>query len=71
VLDNECNQNFSPLTSYEIQDQNDKGFISQTFQLVEISSQSLSENLQGDKDGNDISVSWHGGHPKKLYSCLN
>ena len=32
-LDSECNQNFSSLTNNQIQDQDDKGFISQTFQL--------------------------------------
>lgn len=71
MLDDECNQNFSSLTNYEIQNQDDKGFTGQTFQSVEISSQSLSKNLQGDKDENDISLSWHGGHPKQLYSCLD
>ena len=35
-LDSECNQNFSSLTNNQIQDQDDKGFISQTFQSKEI-----------------------------------
>lgn len=64
MLDNECNHNFSPLTDYESQDQDDKKFISQTFQSEEISSQSLFEILQGDKGESDISVSWPGGHPE-------
>ena len=71
ILDDGWNQNFSPLTNYEIQDQDDKGFISQTFQSVEISSQSLYENMQGNKDKIDILVSWHGGHAEQLYTCLN
>jgi len=71
MLDNECNQKFYPLTNYESQNKDDKGFTRHTFQSVEISSQSLSENLQGVKDKNDISVSWHGGHLEQLYSCLN
>lgn len=45
MLDNEWNQNFSSWNNYEIHDQGDKGFISQKFQWVEISSQSLSKNL--------------------------
>lgn len=71
MLDDECNQNFYPLTNYEIRNQYDKGFTRKTFQSVEISSQSLSKNLQGDKDENEISLSWHGGHPEQLYSCLD
>ena len=27
--------------------------------------------MQGDKDENKISVSWHGGHPEQMYSCLD
>jgi len=70
-LDNECNQYFSPLTNYESQNQDDKGFMRQTFQSVEISSQSLSEIMHGDKGESDILVSWPGGHPVQLYSYLN
>jgi len=70
-LGNECNQNFSPLTGYESQNQDDKGFTRQTFQSVEVLSPSLFESLQGVKDKSDISVSWHGGHPEQLCSCLN
>lgn len=64
MFDNECNQNCSSLTKYEIEDQDDKGCISQTCQSVGISSQTLSEHMQGDKDESDILVSWHGGHPE-------
>lgn len=71
MLDDEYNQKFSPFTNYEIQNQDDKGFTKQTFQSVEISSQILSENLQGDKDENDISLSWHGGHLEQLYNWLD
>ena len=31
-LDDECNQNFSPLTNYECQSQDDNGFTKQTLQ---------------------------------------
>lgn len=71
MLDDGCNQNFSSLTNYEIPDQDHKGFISQTFQSLEISSQSLSENMQGGKDENDISISWHRDYPKQMYSALD
>ena len=71
MLDIECIQSLPPLTIYEFQDQDDKSFLKQTFSSVEISSQSLFESLQGDKDENKISVSWHGGHPKNMYSCLD
>ena len=27
--------------------------------------------MQGNKGESDISVSWPGGHPKQMYSCLN
>jgi len=69
-MDNECNQNFSPLTDYESQNQDDNSFTRQTFQSVEVSSQSSSESLQGVKDKSYISVSWHGSHPKQVCSCL-
>ena len=34
MLDNECIQSLSPLTNYEFQNQNDKGFNSQTLKSV-------------------------------------
>ena len=71
MLDIECIQSLPPLTDYEFQNQDDKFFSKQTFSSVEISSQSLSESLQGDKDENKISVSWHGGQPEQIYSCLD
>ena len=71
MLDNECIQILSPLTNSEFQNQDDKGFSSQTLQSIGISSQNLSESLQGDKDENNISVSWHGGHLEQMYSCLD
>jgi len=70
-FDNECNHNFSPSTDYESQNQDDNGFTSQTFQSIEISSQSAVENMQGDKDKSDISISWHAGHTQQMYNCLN
>ena len=67
-LDDKCNQNFSPLTDYESQNQDDNGFTRQTLQSVEISSQSSSESLQGDKDEGIISVSWHASHTQQMYN---
>ena len=60
MLDNECIQSLSPFIEYELQDQDDESLFKQTFSSVEISSQSL----QRDKDENNISISWHGGHPE-------
>lgn len=54
-LDDECNPNFSPLIDYESKNQNDNSFTIQTLQLVEISSQRIVENMQGDKDKSDFS----------------
>ena len=71
MLDNECIQILSPLTNYEFQNQDDKGFSSQILQSLGISSQKLSKILQGDKDENNISIPWHGGHPKQMYSFLD
>ena len=81
MLDNERIQSISSFIDYELQDQDDKNFLKQTFSSVEISSQSLSENLkvsqnnhrlilQGNKVKNDNLVSWHGGHPEHMYSYL-
>lgn len=70
-LNDECNQNFSPLTNYESQNQDDNGFTRQTLQSIEISSQRLVENMQGHKDKSDISVSWHAGYTQQMCSCLN
>ena len=42
MLNIECIQSIPPLTTYEFQNQDDKGFNSQTLQLVGISSQILS-----------------------------
>ena len=53
MLDNECIQSLSPLTNYEFQNQDVKGFNCQTLKSVGISSQKLSESLQGDKDENN------------------
>ena len=44
MLDNECIQSFSPFIDYELQDQDDKSFLKQTFPSVEISSKNLSES---------------------------
>ena len=71
MLNIEGIQSIPLLTKYEFHNQDDKGFNSQTLQSVGISSQNLSESLQGDKDENKISVSWHGGHPEQMYSCLD
>ena len=71
MLDNEWIQSLYPLIGYEIQDQDDKSFLKLTFSSIEISSQSLSESLQGDKYENNISVSWHGGHLEQMYNCLD
>ena len=27
--------------------------------------------MQGDKYENKIPISWHGGHPKQMYNCLD
>ena len=70
-LDGECNQNFSSLTNNQIQDQDDKGYISQTFQSEKILSQSLFENMEGYKGESDISISWPGCHLQQMYNCLN
>ena len=82
MLDNECIQILSSFIDYELQDQDDKNFLKQTFSSIEISSQSLSENmkvsqnnhrliLQRNKVKNDNLVSWHGGHPEQMYSYLD
>ena len=59
------------LTNYDFHNQDDKGFDTQTLQSGKISSQILSEILQGDKDENNILDSWHGGHLEQMYSCLD
>ena len=64
MLNIEGIQSIPLLTNYDFQNQYDKGFNSQTLQSVGISSQILSESLQGDKDENSISYSWYGGHPE-------
>ena len=69
MLDIECIQRIPPLTNYDFQNQDDKGFNSQTLQSGKISSQILSESLQEDKYENNISYSWHGGDPEQMYSC--
>jgi len=71
MLNIEGIQSIPLLTNYDFQNQDDKGFNTQTLQSVGISSQILSESLQGDKDENNISDSWHGGHPEQMYSCLD
>ena len=68
MLNIEGIQSIPLLTNYGFQNQDDKGFNSQTLQSVKISSHILSEILQGDKDENNISDSWHGGHPEQMYS---
>jgi len=68
-LDDECNMNFSPLKTYESQNQYDNGFTRQTLQSVEISSQRSIKNMQGDKDKSEISVSWHASHTQQMCSC--
>ena len=62
VMNDKWIQSLSPLNNYEFQNQDDKGFNSQTLQLVGISLQILSESLQGNKDENKISFSSHGGY---------
>ena len=69
MLNIEGIQSILLLTNYEFQNRDDKGFNSKTLQSVGISSQILSESLQGDKDENNISYSWYGGHPKHMYNC--
>ena len=64
MLNIEGIQRIPLLNNYDFHNQDDKGFNSQTLQSVGISSQILSEILQGDKDENKISDSWHGGHPE-------
>ena len=46
VMNDKCNQNLSPLTNYKLQYQDDKCFSRHACPSVEISSQSLSENLK-------------------------
>ena len=71
MLNIEGIQSIPLLTNYDFQNQYDNDFNSQTLQSVGISSQILSESLQGDKDENNISNSWHGGHPEQMYGCLD
>ena len=71
MLDIECIQRIPPLTNYDFQNQDDKSFNSQTLRSGKISSQILSEILQGDKDENNILVSWHGGHLEQMYNSLD
>ena len=71
MRNDKCNQSLSPFIDYELQDQDDKSFLKQTFPSVKISSQNLFESFQGDKDENNISVSWHGGHLEQMYSFLD
>ena len=66
MLDNEFIQSLSPSIDYELQDQDDKSFLKQTLKSVGTSSQILSKSLQGDTDGNNILVSWNGGHPEHI-----
>lgn len=70
-LDDEWNHNLSPLTNFKSQNEEDNGFMRHTLQSTEISSQRLVENMQGDKDKSDISVSWHAGHTQQMCNCLN
>ena len=64
MLNIEGIQSIPLLTNYDFQNQDDKGFNTQKLQSVGISSQILSESLQGDKDENNISYSWYAGHPE-------
>ena len=70
-MNDKFNQNISPLTNYEFQNQDDKGFSSQTLQSLGISSQNVYESLHGDKDENNISVSWHGGTVYKFHQLMH
>ena len=66
MLNIEGIQSIPLLTNYDFQNQDDKGFNTQTLQSVGISSQILSEILQGDKDENSVLESWHGGYPEQM-----
>jgi len=70
-LNDEINQNSSPLIDCESQKQDDNGFIRHELQSVKISPQRTVENIHGDKYKGNISVSWHESYPEHLYSCLN